>query len=149
MEVARRPPKPPKPFLFFLFSFFFFLKKKFFFKLRGNVGLITISHFSPPVGIQFVALTAGANHFCGIRGDNQRVECWGIKEIHSCPIPSGQLILGGFELDHGLKSVLFNLCRVKTKRRENSRVVYRLNVGSICLVAFSCYIFSTFKGSRF
>jgi hypothetical protein len=56
-----------------------------------------------------VALIAGAKHFCGIRGDNQGVECWGIKEIHSCSIPAGQLILGGFELDHGLKPILFNL----------------------------------------
>jgi hypothetical protein len=45
------------------------------------------SHVSPPVGIQFVALTAGAKHFCGIRGDNHGVECWGI--FNSSSVPKG------------------------------------------------------------
>ncbi|GLT71740.1 hypothetical protein SLA2020_437380 [Shorea laevis] len=45
------------------------------------------SYVSPPFGIQFVALTAGAKHFCGIRGDNHGVECWGV--FNSSSVPKG------------------------------------------------------------
>ncbi|KAK1396416.1 serine/threonine-protein kinase-like protein CCR1 [Heracleum sosnowskyi] len=38
-----------------------------------------------PVGIRFVALSAGAHHFCGIREDDHGIECWG--SIKSSTIP--------------------------------------------------------------
>ncbi|KAM0991023.1 hypothetical protein ACFX13_009586 [Malus domestica] len=42
-----------------------------------------------PNGTQYVSLAAGDHHYCGIRQDNHRVECWGMFNSSLIPKASG------------------------------------------------------------
>ncbi|KAK9128133.1 hypothetical protein Syun_016930 [Stephania yunnanensis] len=55
-------------------------------EVRGGEMLGELSSFEGvPVGIRFVALTAGAQHFCGIREDDHGIECWGRNYLALVP----------------------------------------------------------------